>query len=156
MLGNIRDARIAYRLTTEDYEKPGWSILGEGSTRIAWLSPTKVVYKVPICSFDHMTNIEERQKYLEYKKVKIKGWKLAPCFTYSFKVPEMPNGDDTAYVNAQYYVQGVREPVTYKQYVDSPLAQYVYQSFQKFGLNDDHLDQYRIVGKTRVIFDYAV
>lgn len=90
MIGSPEEALIAskFRVVHEYAESypfelpPGWTFLGHGAWRNAFLSPTGVVYKLQIGDQD-TANYEEYQNYLEIIKTPIPGWYVPEVDLYS-------------------------------------------------------------------------
>lgn len=142
MLGSLEDARLIYQAHHNDTVPDGWCIVGHGSQRTAYLSPGDIVYKVEVILG---SNDREHSHFMRIKKAKIKykGWKVNPVFTYKF--PGL--GGSLATVIACKYVVGDQAPDTLEYELISQ------QAFTVFGLLDGHCENYLITKKGRVIID---
>jgi hypothetical protein len=106
MIGNRTEASILAEWEIErdghqDYFLPdnGWSFLGEGCERIAWLSPSGVVYKVE--HDDSGANKDEYDNIERLMLVPCKGWRLprADLFEFSGEIS----------IIAMEYVVGIKD-----------------------------------------------
>lgn len=94
MLGTMREALKAIELSGDMYgegfnklyKDSGWQFLNEGSTRVAFLSPSNIVYKV-----DHSDCHENYNEYRVYLWLKERFPKLinmvAECYLWELRVP---------------------------------------------------------------------
>lgn len=92
MIGSEEEARQIFEAAGDRWETAvlpsGWEEVGDGSTRVAYLSPSGVVYKV--CKEywdDHpSTNANEAQNIEEIKKRELlpQGWHLPEVTLYAF------------------------------------------------------------------------
>lgn len=81
MIGNIEDAEFIAEWDFSNELPDGWSHVGEGSSRIAVISPDEVVYKVEISP-----NGSNSNEYLNIERIKqmpsIRGWRVADASLY--------------------------------------------------------------------------
>jgi hypothetical protein len=120
-IGNRADALIAFNHYHKDTPLPdGWKGLGEGSYRVSYLSPDRVVYKVQAYSDQGRDekgyvipdcNRREFEFYKEHKdSPKPEGFNITPCYLWGQRILAMPliSGQGGKVVQGWYAPESVR------------------------------------------------
>lgn len=141
-------ADIARDLTRFGAKPKGWTFLGQGMSRIVWLGPDNVAYKVVTCdSYKQRGSNANESEYLLYTALKDKlpvYIRLAKCFIWSNDV------------NAMEYIPG-DAPDRYSNQLDALVkeTQRIARN-EGFDVFDLHGGNIRFDGTTLTLIDYAL